>query len=69
MKITTLICVLLFLFNPIAGLINLHEKGNKSVEGKKFDIFIVSYNDGFVQHSLNELNFFLIHISWADINI
>ena len=69
MKITNLICALVLLFNPIAGLINLPEKGHKSIEGKKFDIFIVSYNDGFVQHSWNELNFFLIHISLAEINI
>ena len=34
MKITNLICALGFLFNPTAGLVNLHEKGPKSIEGK-----------------------------------
>ena len=46
MKITNLICALGFLVTPtIAGLINLQEKEHRSIEGKKFDILIMSYNN------------------------
>ena len=44
MKITNLICALGFLVTPIAGLINLQGKEHRSIEGKKFDNLIMSYN-------------------------
>ena len=45
MKTANLICALGFLVTPIAGLINLQEKEHRSIEGKKFDILIMSYNN------------------------